>query len=161
VSTLIFGISFLAFVAFLYYIYLSRDKKKLKRSVNKGIKTLIKNSIRLFSIFLIIGILKEFLSKESVGNFLLNFQGFKGILSGFVGAVMMGPPASGYPIGKYLLENGASYSLVSSFLASWVMLGIIAVSLEFKYLGIKFAVVRNIFTVLSIIVISLVIGVIL
>jgi len=161
VSTLIFGISFLAFVAFLYFIYLSRDKKKLKRSVNKGIKTLIKNSIRLFSIFLIIGILKEFLSKESVGNFLLNFQGFKGILSGFVGAVMMGPPASGYPIGKYLLENGASYSLVSSFLASWVMLGIIAVSLEFKYLGIKFAVVRNIFTVLSIIVISLVIGVIL
>ena len=160
-STLIFGISFLAFVAFLYFIYLSRDKKKLKRSVNKGIKTLIKNSIRLFSIFLIIGILKEFLSKESVGNFLLNFQGFKGILSGFVGAVMMGPPASGYPIGKYLLENGASYSLVSSFLASWVMLGIIAVSLEFKYLGIKFAVVRNIFTVLSIIVISLVIGVIL
>lgn len=160
-STLIFGISFLAFVAFLYYIYLLRDKKKLKRSVNKGIKTLIKNSIRLFSIFLIIGILKEFLSKESVGNFLLNFQGFKGILSGFVGAVMMGPPASGYPIGKYLLENGASYSLVSSFLASWVMLGIIAVSLEFKYLGIKFAVVRNIFTVLSIIVISLVIGVIL
>jgi len=161
VSTLIFGISFLAFVAFLYFIYLLRDKKKLKRSVNKGIKTLIKNSIRLFSIFLIIGILKEFLSKESVGNFLLNFQGFKGILSGFVGAVMMGPPASGYPIGKYLLENGASYSLVSSFLASWVMLGIIAVSLEFKYLGIKFAVVRNIFTVLSIIVISLVIGVIL
>lgn len=160
-STLIFGISFLAFVAFLYYIYLLRDKKKLKRSVNKGIKTLIKNSIRLFSIFLIIGILKEFLSKESVGNFLLNFQGFKGILSGFVGAVMMGPPASGYPIGKYLLENGASYSLVSSFLASWVMLGVMAVSLEFKYLGIKFAVVRNIFTVLSIIVISLVIGVIL
>jgi len=161
VSTLIFGISFLAFVAFLYFIYLLRDKKKLKRSVNKGIKTLIKNSIRLFSIFLIIGILKEFLSKESVGNFLLNFQGFKGILSGFVGAVMMGPPASGYPIGKYLLENGASYSLVSSFLASWVMLGIIAVSLEFKYLGVKFAVVRNIFTVFSIIVISLIIGVVL
>ncbi|RLD13444.1 MAG: hypothetical protein DRI28_05870 [Caldiserica bacterium] len=160
-STLIFGISFLAFVAFLYFIYLLRDKKKLKRSVNKGIKTLIKNSIRLFSIFLIIGILKEFLSKESVGNFLLNFQGFKGILSGFVGAVMMGPPASGYPIGKYLLENGASYSLVSSFLASWVMLGIIAVSLEFKYLGVKFAVVRNIFTVFSIIVISLIIGVVL
>ena len=74
---------------------------------------------------------------------------------------MMGPPASGYPIGKYLLENGASYSLVSSFLASWVMLGIMAVSLEFKYLGIKFAIVRNIFTVLSIIVISLIIGVIL
>ena len=160
-STLIFGISFLAFVAFLYFIYLLRDKKKLKRSVNKGIKTLIKNSIRLFSIFLIIGILKEFLSKESVGNFLLNFQGFKGILSGFVGAVMMGPPASGYPIGKYLLENGASYSLVSSFLASWVMLGIIAVSLEFKYLGVKFAVVRNVFTVFSIIVISLIIGVVL
>jgi len=161
VSTLIFGISFLAFVAFLYFIYLLRDKKKLKRSVNKGIKTLIKNSIRLFSIFLIIGILKEFLSKESVGNFLLNFQGFKGILSGFVGAVMMGPPASGYPIGKYLLENGASYSLVSSFLASWVMLGIIAVSLEFKYLGVKFAVVRNVFNVFSIIVISLIIGVVL
>ena len=160
-SNLIFGLSFLVFVSLLYLVYLSKDKKRLRRSVNKGIKTLIKNSIRLFSVFLIIGILKEFLSKEAVGNFLLNFQGFKGILSGFIGAVMMGPPASGYPIGKYLLENGASYSLVSSFLASWVMLGIVAVSMEFKYLGLKFALVRNIFTIFSIIAISLIIGAIL
>lgn len=160
-GTLIFGFGFLIFVVILYSVYLLKDRKKLKRSLNKGAKTLIKNSIRLFSVFLIIGILQEFLSKESVGNFLLKFQGFKGIIAGFVGAVMMGPPASGYPIGRYLLDNGASYSLVSSFLASWVMIGIVAVSMEFRYLGKRFALVRNIFTIFSIIIISLIIGAVL
>ncbi|MCX8094708.1 MAG: hypothetical protein N3D74_00745 [Caldisericia bacterium] len=142
---------------FLYSLLVNKNEnKKLKRSIKKGIKQFIKNSIRLFAIFLIIGMLQSFLSKENVGNFLLKFNGFKGIIFGeLTGAVMMGPVASGYPIAKYLLENGANISLVSAFLLSWVLIGFISISIEFKEFGKKFAISRNLLTLIFIIIISI------
>lgn len=97
-SNLIFGIVLLIFVIILYvYLFKIKGKKEFKKAVKKGNKNLIQNSIRIFSIFLIIGILQNFLSPKQVGDFLLNFSGAKGIITGLLtGAIMMGPPASGY-----------------------------------------------------------------
>ncbi|BBE31207.1 hypothetical protein OSSY52_13480 [Tepiditoga spiralis] len=153
----VIGLIFFALVLILYLIFFKKDPIKIKKAAKKGSKNLIQNSIRIFSVFLILGILQSFLSKESVGNFLLNFSNIKGIFSGIItGALMMGPPATGYPIGQYLLENNATISLVSAFLLSWVMLGIISLSLEFKYLGKKFTLLRNFFALIAIFFIALV-----
>ncbi|MBC7320671.1 hypothetical protein H5T89_08490 [bacterium] len=158
----IIGIIILALTVGLYIIYLRKDKTKLKKAVQRGVKNLIQNSIRIFAIFVIIGILQNFLSKESVGNFLLKFSGIKGIFTGtIVGAIMMGPVATGYPISKYLLENMAPISLVTSFLASWVMIGFISISLEVKNFGKRFTVVRNLFAFISVIIIALIMEVLL
>ncbi|WGS64085.1 hypothetical protein [Marinitoga aeolica] len=155
-SNLIFGFGLLIFVIILYvYLFKSKGKKEFKKAVKKGNKNLIQNSIRIFSIFLIIGILQNFLSPKQVGDFLLNFSGVKGIITGlFTGAIMMGPPASGYPIAQYLFENNASVSLVSSFLLSWVMLGIIFITYELQNFGKKFTIVRNLYSIISIIIIA-------
>ncbi|MGC8718309.1 MAG: hypothetical protein ACP5RW_09970 [bacterium] len=161
-QNLITGLVMLFLTVSLYIEYLRRDRLKLKKAFKKGLKNLLQNSIRIFAVFIIIGILENFLSKESVGNFLLKFSGIKGILIGSItGSIMMGPVATGYPISSYLLENGASISLVSSFLASWVMIGIISISLEIKNLGKKFALTRNLFAFISIIIIALLMEVLL
>ncbi|GAB6188573.1 hypothetical protein JCM30566_03120 [Marinitoga arctica] len=155
-SNLIFGIIMLIFVIILYIqLKVKKGNKELKKAIKKGNKNLIQNSIRIFSIFLIIGILQNFLSPEKVGDFLLKFSGLKGIITGlFTGAIMMGPPASGYPIAQYLFQNNASVSLVSSFLLSWVMLGIIFITYELQNFGKKFTIIRNMFSVVSIIIIA-------
>jgi len=157
-QNLITGLILLAFVVILYLFLLTKkDYKKFQKGVKKSLKILIQNSIRLFAIFLIIGLLQNFLSKEAVGKFLLNFKGFIGIIAGeFVGSIMMGPAASGYPIAKYLFDNGATVSLVSAFLLSWVMIGFISMPLEYKDLGKKFMLVRNILTLIGIIIMSLI-----
>ena len=161
-QNLITGLVMLFLTVSLYIEYLRRDRLKLKKAFKKGLRNLLQNSIRIFAVFIIIGILENFLSKESVGNFLLKFSGIKGILIGSItGSIMMGPVATGYPISSYLLENGASISLVSSFLASWVMIGIISISLEIKNLGKKFALTRNLFAFISIIIIALLMEVLL
>lgn len=158
----IIGLVFLVFVLVLYIVFSKKEPMKIKKATKKSYKNLIQNSIRIFSVFLILGILQSFLSKESVGNFLLHFSNIKGIFSGIVtGAFMMGPPATGYPIAKYLLDNNATISLVSAFLLSWVMLGIISLSLEFKYLGKKFTLLRNFFALIAIFFIAIIMGVIL
>ncbi|MBC7320678.1 hypothetical protein H5T89_08525, partial [bacterium] len=156
------GIIILALTVGLYIIYLRRDKTKLKKVVQKGVKNLIQNSIRIFAIFVIIGILQNFLSKESVGNFLIRVSGLKGIFTGILtGAIMTGPVATSYPIGSYLLEHGGTIALVTSFLASWVMIGFISVSLEIKNFGNRFTVVRNLFAFISVIIIALIMEVLL
>jgi uncharacterized membrane protein YraQ (UPF0718 family) len=155
-SNLIFGFGLLIFVIILYvYLFKSKGKKEFKKAMKKGNKNLVQNSIRIFSIFLIIGILQNFLSPQKVGDFLLNFSGVKGIITGlFTGAIMMGPPASGYPIAQYLFENNASVSLVSSFLLSWVMIGIVFITYELQNFGKKFTIVRNLYSIISIIIIA-------
>jgi len=156
------GIMMLALTAGLYIIYLRNNRSKLKKAIQKGSKNLIQNSIRIFAIFVIIGILQNFLSKEAVSNFLIRFSGLKGVFAGAVtGAIMMGPVATGYPIGKYLLENGGTVALASSFLASWVMVGVISIPLELKNFGKRFTITRNLFAFISVIIIALIMEVLL
>ena len=157
----IIGLSIFTITTFLYIYYLRKNRSKLKSSLSKGSKNLAKNSIRIFAIFMILGILQNFLSKETVGEFLLKFSGFKGIITGaLTGSIMMGPVVTGYPIGDYLIKNGASYSLITAFLVSWVMIGLISVTFEYKYLGRRFTLARNIFAFLSALVIAYLMGVI-
>lgn len=148
---------------FLTYLYcLFKDKKGTKKASMIGIKVLTKNSIRLFSIFIIIGILQNFISKENMSSFLIKFSGLKGILVGFLtGSIMMGPVASGYPIAEYVKNNGGSIGLITAFLTSWVLLGIISISMEFKNLGTKFTILRNICSFIIIILISIIMEIIL
>ncbi|MGB9788461.1 MAG: hypothetical protein ACPLVD_06555 [Dictyoglomus turgidum] len=161
-QNLITGVILIILTLTLYLVYFKNDKSKLAKTVKKSLRMFIQNSIRIFTIFVIIGLLENFLSKEAVGNFLLNFSGLKGILLGdLIGAIMMGPIASGYPIAKYLFEHGAEIGLVSAFLLSWVMIGTISIPLELKDLGKRFTIVRNLFAFFSVIIIALIMEVLL
>lgn len=161
-QNLITGLILLVFTITLYIIYFKKDRSKIEKSIKKSLRIFVQNSIRLFAIFLIIAMLENFLSKEAVGNFLLKFSGIKGILVGeFAGSIMMGPIASGYPIAKYLFDHGAEVAIVTAFLLAWVMIGIVSIPVEFKELGKKFTLTRNLFALLCIIVISLIMEMIL
>lgn len=162
-TNLIEGIILLAFVIVLYGIYFAKgDRNKFKDASKKSVKMFIQNSIRLFSIFVIIAILEKFLSPQAVSQFLLKFRGFTGIIVGaLTGAVMMSPAATSYPIGQYLLAHNASLSLVSAFLFTWVGIGVVALPLEFKFLGKKFTLLRNSFTFVAAILIGVLMGAIL
>ncbi len=162
-TNIIEGIILLVLVIILYAVYFIKgDKNKLKDASKKSVKMFVQNSIRLFAIFVIIAILEKFLSPQAVSQFLLKFRGFVGIVVGaLTGAVMMSPAATSYPIGQYLFAHNASYSLVAAFLFTWVGIGVVALPLEFKFLGKKFTLLRNSFTFIAAILIALIMGAIL
>ena len=157
-TNIIEGIVFLVIVIILYVFYFLRgDKTKLKNATKKSFKIFIQNTIRLFAIFVIIEILDKFLSPQAVSQFLLKFTGFLGIVIGaLTGAIMMAPAATSYPIAKYLFAHNATIGLVSAFLFTWVGIGVVAIPLEFKFLGKKFMLLRNLFTFISAIFIALI-----
>jgi len=154
------GIIFLALVLVLYAVYFARgDKKKAKDASKKSIKVFVQNSLRIYAIFVIIAILQKFISPQAMSSFLLKFSGLKGIIIGaLTGSIMMGPAATSYPLGQYLLNNSASYAVVAAFLFTWVGIGVISIPYEFKFLGKKFTLLRNGFTFVAAILIALIVG---
>jgi len=82
-ENLIVGLVLSIIVFILYSIFLTKkDYKNLKKALNKSLKVLVQNSIRLFATFLIIGMLQNYLSEEAVGQFLIKFTDFFGIIVG-------------------------------------------------------------------------------
>jgi uncharacterized membrane-anchored protein YitT (DUF2179 family) len=66
----------------------------------------------------------------------------------------MGPLYAAFPIGKSLLEKGASLYNVAVFLCVWASIKIPMILFEMKFLGAQFALLRLALTIPSILIIS-------
>jgi uncharacterized membrane protein YraQ (UPF0718 family) len=160
--TLIYGFVFLLIVGVLFIFLFKKDKKRTKKSLKIGNKFLAKNIIRIFAIFLLVNLLEMFIPQNSINNFMLKLSGVMGtFVSALFGSIMIGPPASGYVLGQFFMQRGVTISYIAAFLATWVMIGIVAIPFELKTFGTKFTLVRNTIFFLSAVAIALIMGVLL
>ncbi|HII94257.1 MAG TPA: permease [Candidatus Methanofastidiosum sp.] len=137
------------------------DKEKTKQGINKGFK-IFKG---LFSPFVNIMILASFIliivPPEIIEQYLGGESGLFGItLSAIIGSITLIPAFIVYPIASELLERGASYMVIATFITTLLMVGVVTYPLESKYFGKKVALVRNALNFFAAIIIGLLIGVI-
>ena len=159
--TLTYGLVFLAFVVILFVFLTKKDKKKSKKSFKIGNKFIAKNIIRIFAIFLLVNRLEMFIPQNSIKDFMLKLSGIGGtFLSAMFGSIMIGPPASGYILGEFFMQRGVEITYIAAFLATWVMIGIVAIPFELKTFGTKFTLIRNVIFFLSAVVIAAIKGMI-
>ncbi len=112
-------------------------------------KTLLKtlNSFKtslpiMFGVLLLVGLLNSLL-QDNYSNF---FQGnylVDPLIGTIVGSISFGIPLTSYVVGGELIEKGVSLIAVTAFIMAWTTVGIAMLPLEAKYLGKKFAIVRN------------------
>jgi uncharacterized membrane protein YraQ (UPF0718 family) len=62
----------------------------------------------------------------------------------FVGSITLIPGFISYPIAASLIAQGASYTVVATFMTTLMMVGVVTFPLEAKYFGRRVALVRNI-----------------
>ncbi len=90
----------------------------------------------------------SFYKKLFTKNFLID-----SFIGSIIGSISAGNPITSYIIGGELVKDGISLVAITSFLVSWVTVGLIQLPAESMLLGRKFAVLRNITAfILSIIV---------
>lgn len=65
-------------------------------------------------------------------------------LGALIGSISGGNPITSYVLGGELLNSGVSLLAITSFLLSWVTVGLIQLPAESLMLGKKFAITRNI-----------------
>lgn len=109
-------------------------------------------------IITIIGLIFSFLPPELVKVYLGgDFNIIKVISAALFGAVMMIPGMIALPLAAELLRKKASVSNVIIFLGVWASLKIPQISIEIKFLGLKFVFLRFIFTLTSIFIMGFII----
>jgi len=118
--------------------------KPFKKSVLKAYKSLLQSVPMILGILFLIGLINSLLTK----NIYIKLFGHGNLIDSFIGAfwgsISVGAPVNSYILGGEFLKSGVSLVAVTAFIVTWVSVGIIQLPIEAKFLGIKFAVWRNI-----------------
>jgi len=102
---------------------------------------LLINLINLFA--------KNYYSKLFTGNLTLD-----PLIGTLAGSFSFGMPITSYIIGGELLKEGISLIAITAFIMSWTTVGIAMLPLETKFLGKRFAFIRNLLNFIFAIIIS-------
>ena len=92
----------------------------------------------LLLINLINPLLKEYYPQIFRGNFFID-----PFLGAITGSISFGIPVVSYILGGEFLKEGISLLAVTAFILAWSTVGIAMLPLEIKYMGKRFAFVRN------------------
>lgn len=122
-------------------VFKTAQSFKISLPIMIGILLLI-NLINLFA--------KGYYPKLFTGNLILD-----PLIGSLAGSISFGIPIISYIVGGELLKDGISLIAISAFIMSWSTVGIAMLPLEAKFLGKRFAVVRNITNFIFAIVISI------
>lgn len=146
-------------VIFSVYLYI-KDKNKLKIASVGFKKVTFSLTPYVLGIILIASIIQVCIPKEVIASVLGKDNGLIApILAAILGSIFEGPTIIAFVLGASLLSSGASIAAVGAFISSFSMVGLVAIPLEKKELGIIFTAVRFVVTLLSSILIGSLMGV--
>jgi uncharacterized membrane protein YraQ (UPF0718 family) len=106
-------------------------------------------------VLVLCGLFDAWVPKRTIERLMGDASGVKGASIAFLlGTVAMGPLYAAFPIGKALLNKGASLYNVAVFLCVWASIKIPMILFEVKFLGAEFALLRLALTIPAILVIG-------
>jgi len=122
-----------------------------------GLKTLssFKQSIPvLMGVILLIALINTIVPKDIYARVFTGNAFIDSFIGALTGSVFTGNPITSYIIGGELLKQGISLLAVVAFILSWVTVGVVQLPVEIQILGKKFAIVRNIVSFITAIIVS-------
>lgn len=106
-------------------------------------------------IFILLGLLDVWVEKESMMKYLGKGSGLKGILIAFIlGSAAAGPLYAAFPVATVMLKKRASIFNTFIFIGAWSTTKIPMLTFEATNLGIHFAAIRLLFSIVGIIMIA-------
>lgn len=136
------GLYIVTFVALIVSFLFNPSKTLagLKKGWMKFYKTLPSYLFLLMVISLVLLLSEDFII-ENLGQDNI----FLGLLFSLgIGSVTMMPGFIAYPLSRILLERGVPYMIITAFVTSLMLVGVITYPLEKEYMGKKATILRNI-----------------
>jgi len=120
------------------------DKKKTLKGIKKGMMMFFKILPTLLSVIIIVSIVLYLVSDEVLIQYLGKDAGLGAYISAAViGSVSIIPGFIAYPLAGILLKTGVSFSVLSVFITTLKMVGILTIPIEARFFGLKVAIFRN------------------
>ena len=134
-----------------------RDIEKTKKALKVTGRVALTVLPVLFMIFILMGVIEAFVSKEVIAQWLGSGSSVLSIVIGeIVGCVALIEPAAVFPFGGFLHKSGANYGTIVGFVMTAILIGIATFPLEMKLFGKRFTIVRNILTFVIVFIIGII-----
>ena len=136
------------------------DRRKTIMGLKKGLNMFRNIAVPFLNILILVSLVLHIVPPSLIVSYLGAGSGFQGLaIAALVGSITQIPGFISYPIAATLIQQGASYTTVATFMTTLMMVGIVTFPLEAKYFGKKVAALRNSLSFVSAIVIGLLVGV--
>ena len=120
------------------------DKQKTLKGIKKGLLMFIKILPTLLSVIILVSVILFFISDEFLMKYLGKDAGYGAyVFATFIGAVSIIPGFISYPLAGILVKTGVSYAVISVFITTLKMVGVLTIPLEAKFFGYKISILRN------------------
>ena len=114
------------------------------------------------NILIMVSVLLYLIPPSVISRYLGPDSGIMGLgIAAVVGSITLIPGFISYPIAAGLIKQGASYTVVATFMTTLMMVGVVTLPLEIKYFGRRAAITRNLLNFVAAIFIGLVVGLVL
>jgi len=154
------SLTFNIVVVYIFGVFFLLDKKKAKEALNFALKALKTIGPILVIMIILLVFMQQFFSKEDIAKYIAASTGYSGYFTAaFLGAIIHIPFFIAFPIGGQLLHSGVNPGFIAVLITSLVMVHLLSIPIEIKELGLKFALVRNILSLVFAIFIGITIGV--
>jgi uncharacterized membrane protein YraQ (UPF0718 family) len=156
------AIIFISVSIILTLISFFMDKKKTLAGLKKGLMMFKNIAIPFLNILILVSLIIYIVPPKIIQEYLGAKSGALGLaIAAVVGSIALIPGFISYPIASMLIKQGASYTVVATFMTTLMMVGIITLPLEIKYFGKRVAILRNALNFIIAIIIGLLVGLIL
>jgi len=124
-----------------------KEKQRTREALKATFKILYTIMPVLIFVFVLMGLIQAYVSRETIASILGQKNGALGIIyAELIGSIALFLPPAVFPFGGYLHNNGASYGSIAGFVFTAILIGVTTLPLEFKLFGKRFTIARNIFT---------------
>jgi uncharacterized membrane protein YraQ (UPF0718 family) len=155
------AIIFISLCEVLSLVSVCIDRRKTREGFKRGFRMFRNMFLPFINILILVSLVLYFISPEVISRFLGAESGVTGFaIAAVVGSITLIPGFISYPIAAGLVEQGASYAVVATFMTTLMMVGVVTLPLEIKYFGRRAAIIRNSLNFAAAIVIGLAVGVI-
>lgn len=147
---LVLGITLVLFI---------KDRKKTL----KGLKIGGKKFLKIMPVFLLMLVLLSIgltlVPEDMISEYLSGSSAYLAAVIGLaLGSIAVMPGFVAFPLGSVLRDQGVQNMVIAAFTCSLMMVGILTFPLERQFFGTRFAVLRNVSSIVISILIALIMG---
>lgn len=137
-------IQLLIFTLTALLISLLFSRKKTSAGMKMGLKMFMNLLPPFLTVLIAVSFVLAMLPREVLEKLLGADSGIGGFfIAAGLGSIALIPGFIAFPLSAVLLKNGVSYPVISVFITTLMMVGVVTLPIEKKYFGWKVAIARN------------------
>ena len=131
------------------------NRKKTIAGIKMGTKMFLNLLPPFLTVLIAVSFVLALLPKEVLEKMLGAGSGITGfIIAAGLGSVALIPGFISYPLASVLLKNGVSYPVISVFITTLMMVGVVTLPIERKFFGWRVAITRNVLSFIGALIIG-------